>query len=150
MSYLLKKPSIQKSPWMALWVTSNVAASFLVPVSMHLELTSLWEGFWHGTSAQGFEDGMWASRRALGKHCCQGNTGEHRDRRLKGQAWLDSTFPVLCSWKCRPLLSNFRVKLSPSGHRPGALPWWPGWWPRSSTLGSTWAWLANQIRQQLH
>lgn len=29
--------------------------------------------------------------------------------------------PVLFSWKCRPLLSNFRVKLSPSAQHPGEL-----------------------------
>lgn len=47
------------------------------------------------------------------------------------------TVPVLFSWKCRPQLSNFRVKLSPSGWHPRELLGWPGQWPLSSVLGGT-------------
>lgn len=53
------------------------------------------------------------------------------------------TVPILFSWKCRPLLSNSRVKLSPSGWHPGELLGWPGQWPLSSVSGGTWAWVSR-------
>lgn len=96
-TYLLKKPSIWKALRMALWVMSNVAASFLMPASA-LGLTSPWEGPWTWTSNQGPEDGLWAGRRALGKHRYWGNAGQHRDRRWRGQtSWKHHSHCFLTS-----------------------------------------------------
>lgn len=60
------------------------------------------------------------------------------------------TVPVLFSWKCRPQLSNFRVKLSPNGWHPGELLGWPGQWPLSSVSVALEHGLAGPLCQQLH
>lgn len=52
----------------------------------------------------------------------EGIAGRERNKSTEtGQGGMpdEITVPVLFSWKCRPLLSNFRVKLSPSGWHPG-------------------------------
>lgn len=58
--------------------------------------------------------------------------------------------PVLVSWKCRPLLSNFRVKPSPSGHHPGEL--WAdlGGGPSPASRVAPEPGFANQVCQPPH
>lgn len=70
----------------------------------------------------------------------EGIAGRERKKSTEtGQGGMPDkiTVPVLFSWKCRPLLSNFRVKLSPCGWHPGELLGWPGQWPLSSVSGGT-------------
>ena len=61
----------------------------------------------------------------------------------EGAGLTKASFSVLCSWKCRPLLSNFRVKLNPSGCHSGALPQGPEQWPRARVSGSPGVWVSQ-------
>lgn len=118
-------------------VTSNVAVSLLVSVSLHLGLTCLWDGLQIGTSGHRVGDKMWEGRGSWesipGREVKESTETEGRGGRPD-----EIIIPVLFSWKCRPLLSNFRVKPSPSGHHLGEQPGWPGQRPLSGVSGSAW------------
>ena len=103
---------------------SNVAVSFLVPASApwaHISMggTLTW------TSNQGPEDGLWAGRRGPGKAPPLGKC--RTAQRSERAGLIKASFP---------LLSNFRVKLTPGGCCSGALPQGPEQWSCTRVPGS--------------